>query len=246
MVAELRAELARHAPERVARFHERMNALVYTAPAAAAAATTLVPDKALKANAVLLRRVVELLGTREKLVLADDDGADIALALEAGAAIPTVRLARFLAPLGRARRIIIGDGMLFRALRSWLPRTPIETLGVATSSVTAVRSKLRAGDLYVIEPRAYHADHARLVKHYDALRLELGCSMNLDLLRLAIPTTAGSLANILGRSKVDAREQARWILEGRECSRIVVEDLQDVAAFTAVTGKPVVHLAQVT
>ena len=111
----------------------------------------------------------------------------------------------------------------------------------------AVRDKLRASDLYVIEPRAYHADQERLVKYYDALRASLGCSMNLDLQRLAIPTTAttaGSLPAQLGRSRVDVRDQARWILEGREFARIVVEDLNDIAAFAAVTDKPVVHLAQ--
>jgi NAD-dependent dihydropyrimidine dehydrogenase PreA subunit len=247
MIADLRAELARRDPNRVAQVQEQMNARRDSAPAASPAAVTLVPDEALNANGTLLGRVAALLGEREKLALAEDDGADIALALEAGAAIPAARLARFLAPLARARRIITGDGMLFRALRSWLPRTPVETLGAAMSSLRAVRGKLRAADLYVIEPRAYHADHARLVKHYDGLRRERGCSMNLDLQRLAIPTAAGSLAAILGRSKVDARDQARWILEGApECSRIVVEDLQDIAAFTAVTGKPVVHLAQVT
>jgi len=118
----------------------------------------------------------------------------------------------------------------------------MESLGVAMSSMAAVRDKLRASDLYVIEPRAYHADQARLVKYYDALRASLGCSMNLDLQRLAIPTTAGSLTAGLG--PVDLRDQSRWILEGREFARIVVEDLNDIAAFAAVTDKPVVHLAQ--
>ena len=43
---------------------------------------------------------------------------------------------------------------------------------------------------------------------------------------------------------MDVRGQACWILEGREFSRIVVEDLNDIAAFAAVTDKPVVHLSQ--
>ena len=71
--------------------------------------------------------------------------------------------------------------------------------------------------------------------------------MNVDVQRLAIrpaATTAGCLPAALGRSNVDVRDQTRWILEGREFSRIVVEDLNDIAAFTAVTDKPVVHLAQ--
>jgi len=250
MIVDLRAELARHAPGRVAQVRERMNAGIGAAPAEPAAATLLVPDRALHADAALLERMVLLLGGNGIVAAAEDDGADIALALEAGAAIPDARLARFLAPLRGARRLIVGDGMLFRTLRQWLPRAFIESLGAAASS--AVRDKLRASDLYVIEPRAYHADQERLVKYYDALRVSLGCSMNLDLQRLAIPTTAttattaGCLPGALGQNRVDAREQARWILEGREFSRIVVEDLNDIAAFMAVTDKPVMHLAQLT
>ena len=248
MMVELRAELARHAPERVTIVRELMDERMGAAFVAPGPATQLVPDKALGADPALLGRVVGLFGGERKVAVARDDGSDIALALESGAAVPDARLARFLAPLRGARRLIVGDGMLFRALRQWLPGLPrVESLGVAASSAAAVRDKLRASDLYVIEPRAYHADQERLVKYYDALRASLGCSMNLDLQRLAIPTTAtraGCLPAALGRSSVDVRDQTCWILEGREFSRIVVEDLNDIAAFTAVTDKPVVHLAQ--
>ena len=250
MMIDLRAELARHTPERVAQVRARMNGGIGATPVGPAAATRLVPDRALHAHPALLERVVGLLGGNGKLAVAQDDGADIAMALEAGAAIPDARLACFLAPLRGAGRLIVGDGMLIRALRGWLPGVRIESLGVAASSAAAVRDKLRASDLYVIEPRAYHADQERLVKYYDALRASLGCGMNLDLQRLAIPTTAttattaGCLPAALGRSSVDVRDQTCWILEGREFSRIVVEDLNDIAAFTAVTDKPVVHLAQ--
>ena len=251
MMVGLRAELARHAPGRVEQVRARMdhNAKepVSAVPPASRAATLLVPDNALGADPALLERMAGMLGASGRVAVTQDDGADMALALEAGAAIPDARLARFLAPRHRARRLIVGDGMLIRALRGWLPRVRIESLGVAASSVAAVREKLRASDLYVIEPRAYHADQQRLVKYYDALRASLGCSINLDLQRLAIPTTAttaGSLPAQLGRSRVNVRDQARWILEGREFARIVVEDLNDIAAFAAVTDKPVVHLAQ--
>ena len=57
-------------------------------------------------------------------------------------------------------------------------------------------------------------------------------------------TTAGSLPAASDAAAVDARDQARWILQGRACSRIVVEDLDDVAVFKAVTDRPVVHLAE--
>ena len=128
----------------------------------------------------------------------------------------------------------------------WLPGKKIESLGAAASSLTVVRKHLHADDFYVIETRAYHADRERLVKHYDGLRIAHGCAMNLDLQRLAIPTTAGSLPATLGKSVVDLREQARWILQGRAFSRIIVENLNDIAVFTAVTDKPVVHFAQLT
>jgi hypothetical protein len=42
---------------------------------------------------------------------------------------------------------------------------------------------------------------------------------------------------------VDAEAQARWILDGREFDRVVVEDAADCAVFASVTDRPVLHLA---
>lgn len=246
MIAGLRADLARREPWRVAQVEALMNELASSTPVLPAGGTVFLPDETLHADTALLVRIVDLLGGHREVTIAEDSGADIALALEAGATIPGARVERFLTPLRRARRLVVGDGLLFRALRVWLPSKPIETLGCAVSSERKIRRALRSTDLYVIEPRAYHADHERLVRHYDALRAEFGCSMNLDLQRLAIPTTAGCLAATRGQSRVDERDQARWILEGHEFSRIVVEDLKDIAAFASVTAKPVMHLVEIT
>jgi ferredoxin len=174
-------------------------------------------------------KVLELLG--EGFELAADDGSDIALALETGARVPAPRLERFLDGVRSARRLVVAEGILLGPLRRWLPRASVEGLGGFLSGKDEVRSKLRPSDLYVIEPRGFHADHARLVGHYDSLRQSLGCAMNLDLQRIAIPL-AGP----------DIEAQARWILEGREVERIVVEDLGDAAAFSF-SGHPVMHLA---
>ena len=65
----------------------------------------------------------------------------------------------------------------------------------------------------LIEARTYHADHARLVAHYDGLRKETGCAMNLDLQRIAIPACDEA--------------EARWMLKGRRPARIVVENPAD-------------------
>jgi ferredoxin len=205
-------------------------------------AECLLPDAALAADAGVLAQAAALLGG---IAVAADHGADIALALESGAAIAPSRLAAFFAPLGAARRLVVADGMLLRALRGWLPGVRIESLGEAASRTGAVRAALGRDDFYVIEPRAYHADRERLVGHYDGLRHATGCGINLDMQRLAISTTANSLPQRAGRNRVDIAEQVRWILEGHAFSRIVVEDLNDVAAFRTVTDKPVLHVAQV-
>jgi hypothetical protein len=85
------------------------------------------------------------------------------------------------------------------------------------------------------------------VKYYDGLRRERGCRMNLDLQRIAIPAAAPGLRQRLGLDPAgDAAEhdgQARWILQGRDVARIVIESVEDRAAFERVSTLPVVHLA---
>ncbi len=197
------------------------------------------PGKALRRNKTRFDRIASLLDAE----VAADDGADIALALEAGATVPAGRLRAFLRGVEKARRLIVAEGLLLRLLRGWLPAKEIISLGEALSALESVRAKLRPSDLYVIEPRAYHADHARLVGHYDRLRSGTGMKTNLDLQRFAVPTSASSAQSVLGLPGIDAAEQARWILEGRAFERIVVEDANDCAVFAAVTDRPVVHVA---
>ncbi len=207
----------------------------------------LLADAALAANAGVLAQTAALLGG---MAVATDKGADIALALESGAAIAPARLEAFLSPLRGAQALVVADGLLLRALRGWLPSSSsstysrVQSLGEAASRTVAVRAALGRGDFYVIEPRAYHADRERLVGHYDELRHATGCGINLDMQRLAVPTTANSLPQRAGRNLVDVSAQARWIVEGNVFSRIVVEDLNDVAAFRTITDKPVLHVAQ--
>ena len=216
-------------------------------PGARQGEAVLLADAALAANAGVLAQTVALLGG---MAVASDKGADIALALESGAAIAPARLEAFLSPLRGAQALVVADGLLLRVLRGWLPSSsssfPLraQSLGEAASRTVAVRAALGRGDFYVIEPRAYHADRERLVGHYDELRHATGCGINLDMQRLAVPTTANSLPQRAGRNRVDVSAQARWIVEGKAFSRIVVEDINDVAAFRTITDKPVLHVAQ--
>ena len=243
MIMELRADLARRDPGRVAKVAGDMERRAHGAGSAGpSAACLLVPGRALPQYPEVAACTLARLQESCRAQVSADDGADISIALESGTPVPEARLAAFLGPLRGAKRLIVADGMLIRALRGWLPRAHIESLGAALSSV--LRDRLRAGDLYVIEPRAYHADQERLVKYYDAMRVSLGLSMNLDLQRMAIPTTAGCWHAGPGRAAVDPGGQARWILEGNEFDRVVVEDPEDIGVFSAVTDKPVLHLAQ--
>lgn len=248
MAVDLRVQLARSAPERigsaVAQLQQRFNAYSGAASVAASSAhaTLLLPDPGLAEQPALLQATIGLFGG-EQCGLATDAGADIAFALEAGASIPEARLSQFLAPLRAARRLIVCDGLLLRALRGWLPQLRIDSLGEAASSLAAVSGRLRPDDLYVIESRAYHAGRERLVGHYDRLRVSSGCMMNLDLQRLAIPSTSNH-AWMPEKRRVDAADQARWMLEGRPVARIVVEDCRDIPVFQSVSPHPVVHIAQ--
>jgi hypothetical protein len=193
-------------------------------PAAAAHATEvlLLAGPALRGRTEVLDRVLGLLGA----VACEDAGEDIALALAAGAPVPARRLERFLAPLRAAGTVVVEDGFWMRHLRSWLPGKRLRGLGESLAGLDPVRSGLRPTDMYVIEPRTYHADYQRLVGHYDRLRMERGCATNLDLQRIAIPAA-----------------EAGWILKGRSVARVVVERVEDAAAFVPY-GHPVVHLAE--
>ena len=86
----------------------------------------------------------------------------------------------------------------------------------------------------------------KFVALYDALRQETGCFMNLDLQRVATPTGAASYHHRAGLENIVSIEaQVRWLLEGRNAQRIVVEHLDDREAFAKYTKIPVVHLAEV-
>ena len=209
-----------------------------------ASGLVLLAGAALSRRPSLLARIGAHIGARA-IAAGSDGGADIALALEAGAAPPPQCLERFLATLRRRKTLVVADGLLLRHLRGWLPGVQIVSVGEALSTLAPIRGNLRAGDLYVIEPRAYHADYARLVTYYDRLRAETGCALNLDLQRIAVPATMRNLPQRLRREAPADGDQVRWLLKGRGISRIVVESEEDRLAFEHAGDLPVVHLVEV-
>lgn len=209
------------------------------AAGAAPAGALLLPGAGLRADPALLARVQALLG----FASAADDGADIALALESGGEIPPARRRRFLDRIA-GRSLVVGDGLLLRQLRRWLPRARLQGLGEALGHLGAIRRRLASADFYVIEARAYHADYERLVTHYDGLRAETGCMLNLDLQRIAMPARATGLRHLAAGATEEDLAQARWILQGRRPRRIVVEDPAEREVFRRVVDVPVLHLAE--
>ena len=132
-----------------------------------------------------------------------------------------------------------------RSLRRQLPFASIEPEPGPKEPLIAqpaVRRRLGAGDLVVIETRSYHADYERRVRLYDGIRRETGCMLNLDLQRIAIPARLPPPAG--STDACDDLAQARWIVQGRAIERIVVEDPADCGVFERLGRWPVITLAQ--
>lgn len=205
----------------------------------------LLPGKKLREDTNLASSVLKLLGQR--IGLHSDDGDDIALAIESGQAVDDARIEAFMLPLAKSTEIIVADGLLFNLLRSLLPSSiAVLPLGQALLANPKVRAGLNASDFYMIETRAYNADRRMCIAIYDEVRRATGCFMNLDLQRVATPTGAASYQHREGlASSISVEAQVRWLLEGRNAERIVVEHLDDRDAFVQYTKIPIVHLAEV-
>lgn len=171
------------------------------------------------------------------------DPKDLAAAIEAGLPSADGLLKAYVAGLRGQKAVVIPQGILHRHVREALPGLLVIGTGESLLKTTRVREQFKPSDLYIIETRGYHADYTRLVGFYDDLRLETGCQLNLDLLRMAIPTGALGLQRKLGRESVRIKEQARWILEGRKVNRVIVESPADAEAFEGMEGLEVVTLA---
>jgi len=154
------------------------------------------------------------------------------LVTDSGPAIDATveQIEAYLRPLRNGGTLVVADGLLLRHLLRWMPGKPMISLGKLLSQQACVRRELRPDDIYVIDAQAYNLDYEANVLHYDTLRNETGCMTNLDLQRIAMPA--------------DDTAQAQWILRGLQPKRIVVENGQHVAVFSALSGWPVVHVAE--
>ncbi len=117
-----------------------------------------------------------------------------------------------------------------------------EPSGFSISCDPQVQRRIQQHDLYIIDAAPFHAHHAERVGHYDRLRHKTGCSINLDLNRMAIPTGAGSASVQMG--KFNAEAQINWLIQGRKFQRIIVENEVDQTTLTEIMDKPVIHVSE--
>lgn len=210
----------------------------------------LLADEALLEHTTLLNQTIELLNTvnSKNVGQAQDNGCDITRALQSGYKISPQRQEEFINSVKSAKKLIVSDCLLKRALQQWLPSMKIISLGYLLSSLPGVQAKLGTKDLYIIECRSYNTDFERMVAHYNQLKQLSGCQLNLDLQRLAIPT--GSIGHktkaelFSATTKFNADKQALWILQGVNFDRIVVESVEDGIAIAKVCDKPIIHLTE--
>ncbi|MBF0328824.1 MAG: (Fe-S)-binding protein [Nitrospirae bacterium] len=207
--------------------------------------TILMAGRNLDGDIKIVENIVSLLGGDKSIAISDDDGRDIAAAVEAGLPVPPERIALFISLLRNAKNLIVSEGILHRQLREWLPAKKVMGIGEALLNIQSIRKALGPDDIFIVESRGYHSDFERLVKFYDRLRKDTGCLMNLDLQRIAIPTGASSLRGAHNRKTAGCSEHSAWILKGRKFKRIVVEDLSDIEVFQEITDVPVVHLSMI-
>lgn len=210
----------------------------------------LLADEALLERTNLLKQTLKLLNASKLrgIEQAQDSGCDISSALQSGLEITPLRLKEFLSTLKTAKKLIVSDCLLKRKLQQWLPNTKILSLGFVLSSLPALQYKLNSKDLYIIECKAYNADFERMVSHYNKLKQQSNCHLNLDLQRLAVPTGAGHIENRSDAAsdmpRFNSNKQTQWILQGLNFERIVVECVKDGIAIAQVSDKPIFHLTE--
>lgn len=196
----------------------------------------------LEAHPQLLSSVVECLGGPDAVRIADDDGRDLAWAYESGAPLDEARLDQFLDTLNGARDVVLFEGILHPLLRERASGVKVRGFAETLLDDETMATVIGPRDFFVIDARSFHANHARLVGLFHALRTRCGCTLNLDLQRVAIPTGADSL-QARDTDLESCAVAVDWMLEGREMDRIVVESPADLAVLASRTDIPVVHLA---
>jgi len=166
-----------------------------------------------------------------------DCGADIVAAFARSAHVDPQRLQHFIAPLTVASQVIVADGLLYNALRSWLPEAPLVTL--AEALLPKRHHHLREDDLLLLDAPAFNADRERLLPIVQQAVHRNGAMLSLDLQRLAMPLRSY-------RPDEDAALRARWqwLSQHRTIARIITENPAEADVAAMVSGLPAIWLGE--
>ncbi len=203
----------------------------------------LLANSLLQESRGLLSKTLDVLGS--EVTLYDDNGEDISEAIERYGHLRKSRVSTFLASIKTADEIITTDGLIYRLIRHNLPSTKVVGLGEALIRYSDLAEKVKPDDLYIIDPRTYHANFGVLVDLYDTFGKRTGCLMNRDLHRVATPTGVTLFHRDRSHNVIDPVKQIQWILEGKRPNRIIVEKLEDRGPFTEVADIPVLFVGEV-
>lgn len=198
----------------------------------------LIPGIALRNQQLLLQQAASLLN----MSIASDDGEDILEAFAEGTTPEQSREDEFLTMIAGMNSLVTHSGILKRYVRSHVPGVKVKGLGEELISLPVIQAALRRTDLYLIDAPSYNTDFQRCMPLYTSVSRKTGCAMNLDLQRIAIPTS--SVYHPGTDSAPKATGQISWILEGKSFDRIVVEAVEDLLLLDGLTDVPVVHVIE--
>lgn len=196
------------------------------------------PGPALRRDKSLFPRLAEAFKAKSIAIPPSDDISEICADLDAGIDPGEERVDRVRKAMSGASGIIAAEGSTHKHLRRLFPRVPVRGLG--EELLRRNSGALKPGDLYVIDPRAFNADHKRLLKLYYEMRLATGCTLSTSLQRAAIP--AGPARG--KKPGFDGEAQARWVLGRCKAERVIVESAEDLETFRSVSQAPVLHISE--
>lgn len=201
-----------------------------------------IPGSALLEHDHLMHRIMKILQKDISIDVFEDHYHQITHAIEFGKHLDDKTIKHYLKPLQHAKTIIVDDGLLFRNLKAWLPKTKVLSLGEELSKLAL--DNISDTDLYIINSRSYHADFQRLRSYYFDLQMETGCAMNLDLQRVAQPSFGQVKYRNSFNSLLDQIKQTMHIMEGKNIQRIIVESVEEMQDFMQYGKYPVLHIGE--
>jgi len=148
---------------------------------------------------------------------------------------------RLVSQVAVASRVMVVDGLLYYALRQWLPAAPL--LSLAEALLPRKREALQEGDLLLLDAPAFNSDRSRLLPIVQRAVMGSGAILSLDLQRLAMPLDSCRVLAEEGSERQQAlRGRWLWLGQQREIRRVVTENPAEAVVAASVSGLPAIWL----